>query len=109
MHQDIEDFGEKERKVFRRYFSGNGGETEQETQKTCAKMNTVHENGSARNFCHVKFFRGKMFDPQGIDSTKIRLAEYRKVDEDTFNLYLDYLKSKNGESLIRAERRYIHV
>lgn len=109
MHQDIEDFGEPKRSVSQRFFLGSGKETDIETHQTCAKIKSRHEDGQVKNFCHIKFFRGKMFDPQGIDANKNKLAEYRKVDEDTFNLYLDYLKSKNGESLIRAERRYIHV
>jgi len=50
-----------------------------------------------------------MFDPQGIDATKIRISEFKRVNEKIFNLYFDYLKTKNGESLIRAEREYIHV
>ena len=104
-----EDFGEPKRRVFKRYFSDNGKETDTETRQTCAKINSFHEDARVENFRHVKFFRGKMFDPQGVDANKTKLAEYRKVDEDTFNLYIDYLKTKNGESLIRAERRYVHV
>ena len=104
-----EDFGEASREINRRYILGNGKETKTETQQVCAKMHILVENGKQTNFCYVKFFRGKMFDPQGIDATKIRISEFKRVNEKIFNLYFDYLKTKNGESLIRAEREYIHV
>ena len=104
-----EDFGEVLKKVNHRYILGNGEETAEETQQVCAKMHILVQDGKQTNFCYVKFFRGKMFDPQGIAATKTRLAEFRKVNETIFNLYFNYLKTKNGESLIRAEREYIHV
>lgn len=104
-----EDFGESTQEVNRRYILGSGVEVDTETQQVCAKMHILVENGKQTNFCYVKFFRGKMFDPQGIDATKVRLAEFKKVNEGIFNLYFNYLKTKNGESLIRAEREYIHV
>ena len=104
-----EDFGEVLKEVNHRYILGNGEETAEETQQVCAKMHILIQDGKQTNFCYVKFFRGKMFDPQGIDATKIRLAEFRKVNETVFNLYFNYLKTKSGESLIRAEREYIHV
>ena len=104
-----EDFGEVLKEVNHRYILGNGEETAEETQQVCAKMHILIQDGKQTNFCYVKFFRGKMFDPQGIDATKIRLAEFRKVNEPIFNLYFNYLKTKNGESLVRAEREYIHV
>ena len=104
-----EDFGEVLKEVNHRYILGNGEETAEETQQVCAKMHILIQNGKQTNFCYGKFFRGKMFDPQGIDATKVRLAEFRKVNEPIFNLYFNYLKTKNGESLVRAEREYIHV
>jgi len=104
-----EDFGETSKEVNRRYILGNGKETNTETPQACAKMHILIESSKQTNFCYVKFFRGKMFDPQGIDATKIMLAEFKRVNEKIFNLYFDYLKTKNGESLIRAEREYIHV
>ena len=104
-----EDFGEASKEINRRYILGSGKEVSEETTQVCAKMHILIQNGQHTNFCYVKFFRGKMFDPQGIDATKIRLAEFKKVKENIFNLYFNYLKTKNGESLIRAEREYIHV
>lgn len=104
-----EDFGETSREINRRYILGSGKEVDEETQQVCAKMHILIENEKHTNFCYVKFFRGKMFDPQGIDATKIGLAEFKRVKENIFNLYFNYLKTKNGESLIRAEREYIHV
>ena len=104
-----EDFGEVSKEVNHRYILSNGEEAEKETQQACAKMHILIQNKKQTNFCYVKFFRGKMFDPQGIDATKIGLAEFKRVKENIFNLYFNYLKTKNGESLIRAEREYIHV
>ena len=104
-----EDFGEVTKEVAHRYILGSGEEITEETHRICAKMHVITQNEKQTNFCYVKFFRGKMFDPQGIDATKVRLAEFRKVNETVFNLYFNYLKTKNGESLVRAEREHIHV
>ena len=58
---------------------------------------------------YIKFFRGRLFDPNGVDANKAGQATYRKVDEETFSYYLDYLRTNDMALFLRAERRCIHV
>ena len=87
------------------YILTDGKKSTKETTLACAKTKL---SDSAEIF-FVKFHRGKLFDPYGVDKNKIANARYRKVDATTFDLYLSYLKSRRGALLLRAERRCIDV
>ena len=87
------------------YVLPNGKQCTEETASACAKTAT----GDEADTFFVKFHRGKLFDPHGLDKNKIRDAQYRKVDATTFDLYLGYLKNRRGDLLLRAERRCIDV
>ena len=60
---------------------------------------------------HVKFFRGRLLDPFGIDASKSQdmFAEYKKVAKNTFKFYVDYLKTRRRNNLTWAERSHIDV
>jgi len=87
------------------YILSDGKKSNKETTLACAKTIT----GDSAEVFFVKFYRGKLFDPHGLDRNKTRNSEYRKVDATTFDLYLSYLKSRKGDLLLRAERRCIDV
>ena len=86
------------------YVLSSGKKSSEETELSCAKTIV----GDSMAF-FIKFHRGKLFDPHGLDKNKVRNAQYRKVDATTFDLYLSYLKSRRGDLLLRAERRCIDV
>jgi len=86
------------------YVLSSGKKSSEETELACAK--TII--GDSTTF-FVKFHRGKLFDPHGLDKNKVKNAQYRKIDATTFDLYLGYLKSRRGDLLLRAERRCIDV
>jgi len=87
------------------YVLTDGKKSTKETTLACAKTSV----GDSIEIFFVKFHRGKLFDPHGMDKNKIKNAQYRKVDATTFDLYLSYLKSRRGDLLLRAERRCIDV
>ena len=89
------------------YLGKNGETTNAKDGGCCAKIKelphkTVH---------FVKFLRGRMFDPSGIDSGKERsmaaFFSFKLVKKETFDFYSHYLKTKNRNSFTRAERSYI--
>jgi len=88
------------------YILADGKKSDKETTLACAKTSI---GDSANEVFFVKFHRGKLFDPHGLDKNKIKNAEYRRVDATTFDLYLSYLKNRRGDLLLRAERRCIDV
>ena len=87
------------------YVLTDGKKSTKETALACAKISI----GGSTEVFFVKFYRGTLFDPHGLDKNKIKNAQYRKVDATTFDLYLSYLKSRKGDLLLRAERRCIDV
>ena len=80
---------------------------EQETVKTCAYMLTIDNKESY----YIKFLRGSLFDPQGMDFKKINAlnTNYKKVSKETFGFYAEYLKTKKRNQLTWAERSSIDV
>tara|TARA_R100000152_G_C6761439_1_gene185568 strand:+ start:213 stop:539 length:327 start_codon:yes stop_codon:yes gene_type:complete len=89
------------------FFDYDGNIETKETKKTCAYAITT--NGKENYY--AKFLRGSLFDPQGIDATKINslTTEFKKVAKNTFGFYVDYLESKKRNRLTWAERSNIDV
>lgn len=67
---------------------------------------------------YVKFFRGSIFDPHGMDAARADSSpsnaspltgEFKKVNKAVFAHYSDYLKTRHNNSLVRAGREYINV
>ena len=89
------------------YYQIDGSLSEESTKSTCAY--SIEKND--KKTYYVKFFRGRILDPHGIDSNKLNshLAEYRKVSDTVFGYYSDYLQTRKGELLLRAERSFIDV
>ena len=72
---------------------------------------SLHTEVNDKKTYHVKFFRGRLLDPFGIDASKSQdmFAEYKKVAKNTFKFYVDYLKTRRKNNLTWAERSHIDV
>ena len=85
------------------YYETDGSTSSNETNKACAFV--VMLDNSDQYF--VKFFRSRLFNPNGADSNKINSVqiEYKKVKKETFDLYTEYLSTNKQELFLRAERK----
>ena len=106
MAEDISDFlKDKSSEVV--FYDNNGNQEKEETHKSCAYV--IATDGK-KNY-YTKFLRGTLFDPQGMDATKINslTIQFKKVEKNTFEFYLEYLKTKKRNHLTWAERSSIDV
>lgn len=89
------------------FYDKHGNLEDDQTSKTCAFSITME----GKETYYIKFFRGVIFDPHGMDSGKINAIniEFRKVEEKTFDFYVEYLKTKKRNELTWAERSNIDV
>lgn len=90
------------------YLDKSGKETsgiEVEPQNAVAKF--VNVDGKT-NF-YIKFRRGQLFDPHGIDALKINSKDikYKKVDLDIYFTYKRYLETRRELFLMQAKRDFI--
>ena len=78
-----------------------------EVDRSCAYI----VSQKSKESYYVKFFRGTLFDPSGIDANKINAinTEFKKVTAETFHHYINYLQSKKNNVLRWAERSNIDV
>ena len=85
------------------YYETDGSTSSNETNKACAFV--VMLDNSDQYF--VKFFRSRLFNPNGADGIKINSVqvEYRKVSKETFDFYTEYLSTNKQELFLRAERK----
>ena len=76
-----------------------------ECQDIVAKL--VNTDGKA-NF-YIKFRRGQLFDPYGMDALKINSKDikYKKVDLNIYLAYKRYLETRREIFLIEAKREFI--
>ena len=89
------------------YYGSDGSESQEDERNSCAYL---AKSNKVENY-YVKFFRGRVIDPYGMDSGKIKsnMAEYKRVQKNTFNFYLEYLKTRKSSYLSWAERSHIDV
>lgn len=106
--EEMEEFIQEDKRVTS-YHNSDGQTSDKETPKSCAK--TVKNINKSTTTHYVKFFRGRIFDPHGIDGRKggSAFTKYKKVQKQTFKYYSQYLKTKNQISFTRAERSFIDV
>lgn len=76
--------------------------------KYCTIQNKEN-NRSVINY-YIKYGRGMLFDPYGMDMNKINSYnfQYKKVDESIYNKYLEYLKSRREVFLTQAQREFVN-
>ena len=104
----MEEFIQEDERVTS-YHNSDGQTSNKETSKSCAK--TVENVDKSTTVHYVKFFRGRIFDPHGMDGRKggSAFTQYKKVNKQTFKYYSHYLETKNQNSFTRAERSFIDV
>ena len=86
------------------YYNRNGDIVDSE-----AKAYAYTHNVESASNNYVRFYRGQFLDPNGIDDRKRPMASFKKTNENTFDSYLSYLKTKNSIYLTRANRSHIDV
>ena len=106
MPEDISEFIDYE-KVEYTYYDKDANVITENVEASCAYVALINEKKSY----YVKVLRGSLFDPKGMDSNKIKslLIKFSKVKKETFDFYVDYLKTKQVNSLTWAERSNIDV
>ena len=102
-HEDVSQFTRNPSRVLN-YF-GDDGNSSDSIDKACAY--TVTQDERVSYYC--RFYRGKMFNPIGIDTNKKLKAEFKKVSKEVFDFYKDFLTTRSTTSLAYAERKYIDV
>ncbi len=73
------------------------------------KFNSETTEGKINSSYYVKYRRGQLFDPYGVDALKANAQDtrYKKVDEYIFNKYTDYLQTRRETFLLEAKREFI--
>ena len=106
MPEDISEFIDYE-KVEYTYYDKDANIITENVDISCAYIALINDKKSY----YVKVLRASLFNPEGMDSNKIKslLTKFSKVKKETFDFYIDYLKTKQMNSLTWAERSNIDV
>jgi hypothetical protein len=101
---------ESEKKESQTFSYGKNGEIVTDSKDTVyAKYTAVDLNGRTQKKFFVLTANGGLFDPMGTDSHRERTIrkELRSTSKQTFDYYVNYLKTKSGIILRRAERSFV--
>ena len=106
MAEDISEFVQAEQTSYT-FYNEDGEVVTEDVGVACAYIASVKDKESY----YIKTFRGVLFDPQGMDSNIINAiaTKFSKVQQKTFDFYIDYLKSKERNHYTWAERSNIDV
>ena len=101
---ELNDIGISESKTIIVYYDKTSKEIEEEGDAVAKIVNTDGKD----NF-YIKFRRGQLFDPYGIDALKLNARDnrYKKVDLDLFLNYKKYLETRREVFLLQAKRDFI--
>lgn len=79
-------------------------------QKIYAEYKAITLGDRVQKKFFVLTFNGSLFDPRGTDSHRIKTirTELKSTSKQTFDYYLQYLKTKNTLFMRRAERSFIN-
>lgn len=103
-NEELEKIGVKLKQAVVKYLDKKGLPSDE--TKAVAKTS---ETPSGDVVYYIKYRRGELFDPYGIDEMKINALDtkYRKVDEYIFNSYVKYLGTRRTAYLSEARRDFI--
>ena len=89
------------------FYNKDGIIVEDEVEGSCAYIATVNQKVSY----WVKTFRNSLFDPQGMDASKINSihAKFTKTNKESFDYYVKYLTNKQRNDFTWASRGMIDV
>tara|TARA_R110002020_G_C16186861_1_gene765243 strand:+ start:786 stop:1109 length:324 start_codon:yes stop_codon:yes gene_type:complete len=106
MPEDISEFVNEEQGSYI-FYNKDGNITSENVEYSCAYIFTV----SDRESYYAKTYRSDLFDPNGIDSAKINSvhSKFSKINKETFDHYINYLMTKENNSLAWAKRGMIDV
>ena len=106
MPEDISEFtnAEQTRYIF---YNVSGNVITKNVDKSCCYIAVLKNKESY----YIKTLRGLLFDPQGMDSGKLNAlaSKFSKVKKETFDFYIEYLKTKEKNFYAWAERSNIDV
>jgi uncharacterized protein YaiI (UPF0178 family) len=91
-------------------YNKSGQEVTDNADTVYAKCQAINVRDSLQHKFYVLTSNGNIFDPNGIDSHRQKniKTELRNTSKQTFEYYLNYLKTKNPIFLRRAERSFIN-
>ena len=106
MTEDISEFTKAEQTRYTFYDRGGNIITEK-IELSCAYIAELKDVESH----YIKSLRGLLFDPQGMDANKLNAiaTKFSKVKKETFDFYIDYLKTKEKNYYAWAERSNVDV
>ena len=81
-----------------------------EDSKALATVKTVETKQETSRVYFVSTHSGVLHDPMGVNSTKRKDYTFimKTVDQQTFDYYMMYLRTKNSLYLTRAQRRFVN-
>ena len=90
-------------------YNKDGNIITDDAETVYAKYVAVDMNGRTQKKFFVLTSNGSLFDPLGTDGHRERTIkkELRSTSKQTFDYYVNYLKTRSGIILRRAERSYI--
>lgn len=65
------------------------------------------EYPNGKTFFYIRFHAGHLFDPWGIFEGKENLARWVKAEEETANMFAQYLRTRNKAHYTHANRRHL--
>lgn len=101
---ELKEIGIKESQIATVYIDKTSKEIPEERDAVAKIVNT-----DGKETHYIKFRRGQLFDPYGIDALKLNARDnrYKKVDMDLFLLYKKYLQTRRETFLLEAKRDFI--
>jgi hypothetical protein len=92
------------------YFDKTGNLAEE--INAVAKITKLHNKETDKilvNY-YIKFGRGLLFDPYGMDMNKLNAYNFsfKKVDSSIYSQYIQYLKTRRSLFLTHAQREFVN-
>jgi hypothetical protein len=92
------------------YFDKTGNIAEERI--AVAKITRLHNKEEDRTVInyYIKFGRGMLFDPYGMDMNKLNAYnfQFKKVDQKIYSQYIQYLKTRRSLFLTQAQREFVN-
>jgi hypothetical protein len=105
--QELFEMGIPDPEKRQEFFYGAGGLSEESERSAFVKVVRIGKS----DVHYIKYGRGDLFDPYGIDREKSNRPYYnfKKVSEKIFSHYMNYLRTEKRIYLTRAKRLMMEV
>lgn len=108
--KELFDIGISKSETVISYIDKTGKECDQilGVAKLVKSVDEFDKSKSNTNY-YIKYRRGELFDPYGIDALKVNAKDtkYRKVDKDIYEKYCTYLQTRREVFFLEAKRDFI--